>query len=112
MKAVGALFLKIGLVTVLVMLAEVLFLGSQGQLTSLNLSDGLVYACFALVSSGTLLGVFNVGYRRRPTQPGEPPEGPFEHALKDFLHPSALGWTILAAGILCFAMAIVVDLVF
>jgi len=112
MRALGEVFLRSLAVTAAVVLAAVLWFGLQGQLSARSLSDGLVYASFLVLAVGTVFGMLNMGYKRRPLLPGEPPEGPFEHGVKEFLQPGLLGWSIVLAGVLCFAVAAGVDLFF
>lgn len=112
MRTRGVFLLTSLAVTAAAAAVTALLLSAQSLLTARALSDALVYACFLLLTVGTLLGVFNVGYHRRSALPGEPPEELLEQFLKDALQPDRLGWAVLAAGVLCFGAAILVDVVF
>jgi hypothetical protein len=112
MKNLGSIFLRALVIAVVVVLVTGIIYAVYGGQTASGLSDWLVIASFLTLSLGTLVGVGNLGYKRTPVSAGEPPEGRFEHLVKDLFLAGPFGISLALAGPLCFGAAVLVDLLF
>jgi hypothetical protein len=83
----------------------------NGGRTARSLSDTLVYVSFVVLAVGTITGINRFGYKGQ-IKPGDPPDDLIPGLLHDLFRAGPFGIALTLAGIWCFVLAIIVDLVF
>ena len=96
---------------VTVITAAVYFL--NGGTTNVGLSDWMVYASFFTLTTGTLFGIFRVGYKGNIEEEAAMAEmGVYERAIKVFFKVGPFSVGVTLAGVLCFLVGVLVDVLF
>lgn len=73
----------------------------------------MVYASFATLAVGTFFGIFRVGYKGNIEEEAASVEmGTFERRIKEFFQAGSFGVILTVAGLLCFLVGVLVDVLF
>jgi hypothetical protein len=103
-------------ISILVILVTVITTAAyflNGGTTKVGLSDWMVYASFFTLTAGTFCGIFRVGYKGDIAEEAAIAEmGMFERLLKVFFKVGSFGWGLALAGVLCFLVGVLVDVLF
>jgi hypothetical protein len=85
------------------------YLLSGGQ-TRRGLSDWMVIASFITLTAGTFSGIFRVGYKGNIEEEAAVAHmGAFEHAVKEYFRAGPFAVALTMAGLLCFLVGVLVD---
>ena len=113
MKNFVQILIRTAIIVALVSLVTAGVYFSTGGQTKQGLSDGMVYASFIALTAGTLSGIFRIGYRGNIEEEEAKGElGAFERSVKVFFKAGMFGVALTLAGLLCFLVGVLVDVLF
>ena len=89
-----------------------IYLLSGGQ-SKQGLSDWMVIASFITLSAGTFSGIFHIGYKGNIEEEAASAKmGGFERSIKEFFRVGPFAVALTLAGLLCFLVGVMVDVLF
>ena len=113
MQKLAKLLMRIIVTVIVVSLITAAAYWISGGRTKVGLSDWLVYASFFTLTAGTLMGIFRVGYRGNlEEEAASAGMGVFERSLKEFFQAGPFGVMVTLAGLVCFLVGVLVDVLF